>query len=92
MRRDKVSNILRVVKFLEENPDTYLREISRNLNLNPATVHRCLKEISEFIVAKPLADTMDGLPNLPVLIRLKEGVTAEGIARFLKFKKKLGKL
>jgi DNA-binding Lrp family transcriptional regulator len=91
MRKDKITNIARIVKFLEQNPNTYLREISRNLNLSPSTVHACLKEISDFLIVKSVVDGIGNidLPNLPLMIRLKEGVTAEGIIKFLRTKEKI---
>lgn len=90
MRKDRVKNVIRIVKFIQENPNTHLREISRELGLNPATVHRILKEIEEFLVMEAVDSKVEmELPNLPVLIRLKEGVTPEGIIRFLKIKDKI---
>ncbi|MDI6807188.1 MAG: winged helix-turn-helix domain-containing protein [Candidatus Aenigmarchaeota archaeon] len=90
-RPKKYSQILKIVKFLEENPNTYLREISRSLNISSSTVHRCLKEISEFLITKSVADGVGSLelPNLPIMIRLKQGVNAEGIIRFLRMKEKI---
>jgi DNA-binding Lrp family transcriptional regulator len=89
-KENKVKSILRIVKFLEENPNSHLREIARALNLNPAIVHRCLKEINDFITVEPIIrSSADSFPNLPVMIRLKEGVTVEGILRFLKIKEKI---
>jgi len=72
------------LKFIEENPDTYLREISRELNLSPSTVNLILKQVYDFIEKKSV-----GLPNIPILIRLKEGKTPEGIIKFLKIKEKI---
>lgn len=82
--------MLMILKFLEENPGTHLREISRKLKINPAIVHSCLKEISEFIeVSSPIGSEELNLPNLPNSIRIKSGYTADGILRFLKIKKML---
>jgi len=77
-----------IVKFLEENPGTYVREISRKLKINPAIVHYCLKEISEFIeVITPSEIFSMNLPNLPLQIKIKNGYTSEGILRILRIKK-----
>jgi len=58
--------------------------------MNPATVHRTLKDLENFIVTRAINQEVGGnLPNLPIMIRLKEGVTAEGIIRFLKIKEKI---
>jgi DNA-binding MarR family transcriptional regulator len=90
LKIDKKTQILRIVKFLEENPNSYLREIARALNLNPAIVHRCLKEINDFIITEPvIRSSVDSFPNLPVMIRLKEGVTTDGILRFLQIREKI---
>jgi DNA-binding MarR family transcriptional regulator len=92
VRIDKRTQILRIVKFLEENPNTHLREIARTLNLNPAIVHRCLKEINDFIVTEPLIkSSIESFPNLPIMIRLKDGVTADGILRFLLVKERVNR-
>jgi DNA-binding MarR family transcriptional regulator len=93
LKIDKKAQILRIVKFLEENPNSYLREIARTLNLNPAIVHRCLKEINDFIITEPvIKSSIDSLPNLPIMIRLKEGVTVDGILRFLQIRERIDRL
>jgi len=93
IRYDKISKdeaLIKVLKFIEENPRTYLREISRELKISPSTVYSCLKEISEFLeLSSPLGKEDIELPNLPISIKLKDGYTAEGILRYLKFKKML---
>ena len=90
MRKDRLRNIVRVVRFIQENPNTYLREIARELNLNPATVHRILKEIEEFLETEAVDGKVNlELPNLPVLLRLKKNVTVEGIIKYLKVKERL---
>ncbi len=90
IRRDSIEKLVRIVKFIEENPNTYLRDISRNLGINPATVHRVLKLINDFIEVTSINDKIEAnLPNLPLFIRLKEGVTTEGIVKFVATRQKL---
>jgi len=90
-RYEKVSRneaLIKVLKFIEENPGTYLREISRELKISPSTVYSCLKEISEFLeLFSPVGKEDVELPNLPISIKLKQGYTAEGIIRYLRFRK-----
>jgi len=81
--------IFLIAKFIELHPDTYLQEIARNLKMHPYTVHRCLKEIHEFLMTKSYSEQLGMNFNLPILIRLKEGITAEGIVRYLKVKDKI---
>ncbi|MEM5801983.1 MAG: winged helix-turn-helix domain-containing protein [Candidatus Aenigmatarchaeota archaeon] len=82
--------ILKVAKYLEENPNSYLSDIARNLNLSTGAVHRALKELQEFIITRSISQELGmNLPNLPVLIRLKEGVTFEGLVKYFAKKKKL---
>jgi len=77
-----------ILKFIEENPGVHLREISRKLKINPAIVHFCLKEVSDFIeINSPIGSEDFELPNLPISIKIKDGYTAEGILRVLKIKK-----
>ncbi len=83
-------NIAKVAKFIEVNPDTHLREIARNLKLHPYVTQKCIREINEFIVTRSFnEEAAKTLPNLPIMIRLKEGITAEGIARYLRTRDKL---
>ena len=83
----KQNALFRVVKFIEENPGTYLREISRELKISPSTVYSCLKELGDFLeISSPIGKEDIELPNLPISIKLKQGYTAEGIMRYLKFK------
>ncbi len=92
---NEIEEILAIVKFIKNNPGCYLREIARNLNLSPAVVRKRLKEISEFLKFVPLKRKLDAdvnLPNLPVFIYLKDGITLSGIKRYLEIKKKLGSL
>ena len=90
MRKDKAANIVRIVRFIEQNPGTHVREIARSLSLNPATVHRTLKEMQEFLTFRSLNHEIDRpLPNMPTLIKLKDGITTEGVLRYLKVKEKL---
>ena len=86
----KSEALLKVLKFIEENPGTYLREISRELKISPSIVYSCLKEVSEFLeLSSPIGKEDVELPNLPISIKLKQGYTAEGITRYLKFKRML---
>lgn len=79
-----------VIKFIEENPGTHLREISRKLRINPGIVHLCLKEVSEFIeIITPKEIYNLDLPNLPNQLKLKDGYNSEGILRVIKVKKVL---
>ncbi|MEM5875062.1 MAG: hypothetical protein QXW01_01545 [Candidatus Aenigmatarchaeota archaeon] len=79
-----------ILKFIEENPGTHLREISKELKINPAIIHYCLKDISEFIdIITPKDIFGFELPNIPIQIKLKEGYNTEGILKVLKIKKML---
>jgi hypothetical protein len=84
LRKNNLANTYKVLKYIEENPDTYLRDISRNLNLSPSIVYRILKKTSIFLETKSV-----GITHMPILIKLKQGATAEGIIKFLKIKEKL---
>jgi len=87
---DRNEALLKILKFIEENPGTYLREISRELKISPSLVYSCLKEVNEFIeLSSPIGKEDIELPNLPISIKLKQGYTAEGIIRYLRFKKML---
>ncbi len=90
-RKSIIEKAMKVLKYIEENPNTYLRDISRSLGINPATVHRILKELTPFLEFTSVNDQLKGveLPNLPTFIRLKEGYTVEGILKYLKVKEKL---
>ena len=93
MRKKNIVNIVKVAKFIETNPNTYLREIARQLNMNPAIVHRTLKDINDFLVTRSFNDEIEArLPNIPVLLKLKENVNTEGILKFLKIKDMLGEV
>lgn len=90
MRKSRLISIIKVAKFIESNPNTHLREISRQLIMNPAIVHRALGDIEEFLVTRSFNEEIgSGIPNMPVLVRLKENVTTEGILKFLKVKNML---
>ncbi|MFH7880660.1 MAG: hypothetical protein QXI09_01485 [Candidatus Aenigmatarchaeota archaeon] len=79
-----------ILKFIEENPGTHLREISRKLKINPAIVYYCLKEVSEFIEVLTPTDVFSfELPNVPIQIKIKDGYDTEGIMRVIKIKKML---
>lgn len=85
-----VRNIAKIARFIGANPETHLMEISRNLKLHPYTVQRCLKKIGEFLVLRSVNQQLgEGLPNLPTYIRLKEGITPDGIIRYLKVRNKI---
>jgi DNA-binding Lrp family transcriptional regulator len=87
---DRNEALLKILKFIEENPGTYLREISRELKISPSLVYSCLKEVNEFLeLSSPIGKEDIELPNLPISIKLKQGYTAEGIIRYLRFKKML---
>jgi len=93
VKYEKISRseaLFKVLKFIEENPGTYLREISRELKISPSIVYSCLKEVSEFLeLSSPIGKEDVELPNLPISIKLKQGYTAEGIMRYLRFKRML---
>jgi hypothetical protein len=84
--------LYKVVKFIENNPDTYVREIARSLNIHMEIVRRCLKTLSEFIETREFADPQLNLPQLPILIRLKEGYTAEKVIKAINIIKKIESL
>jgi predicted transcriptional regulator with HTH domain len=87
-KTSKNEALLKILKFIEENPETYLREISRELKISPSLVYSCLKEVNEFLeLSSPIGKEDIELPNLPISIKLKQGYTAEGIIRYLRFKK-----
>jgi hypothetical protein len=89
-RIGKEEALLRILKFIEENPGTYLREISRELKISPSLVYSCLKEVNEFLeLSSPIGKEDIELPNLPISIKLKQGYTAEGIIRYLRFRRML---
>jgi hypothetical protein len=93
IKYEKISKeeaLLRILKFIEENPGTYLREISRELKISPSLVYSCLKEVNEFLeLSSPIGKEDIELPNLPISIKLKQGYTAEGIIRYLRFRRML---
>jgi len=93
IKYEKISKeeaLLKILKFIEENPGTYLREISRELKISPSLVYSCLKEVNEFLeLSSPIGKEDIELPNLPISIKLKQGYTAEGIIRYLRFRKML---
>ena len=73
MRRDRVENIIKVVKFIQQSKSTYFREISRNLGLNLRITKEILDYIEPFLTREPVGNNLGmNLPNLPVIIRLKE--------------------
>jgi DNA-binding Lrp family transcriptional regulator len=87
---DRNEALLKILKFIEENPGTYLREISRELKISPSLVYSCLKEVNEFLeLSSPIGKEDIELPNLPISIKLKQGYTAEGIIRYLRFRRML---
>jgi predicted transcriptional regulator len=89
-KTSKSEALFKVLKFIEENPGTYLREISRELKISPSLVYSCLKEVSEFLeLSSPIGKEDIELPNLPISIKLKQGYTAEGIIRYLRFRRML---
>lgn len=81
--------LYKIVKFIENNPGTYLREISRSLNMHTEIVRRCLKTLSQYVDIKEFGDQNFSLPQLPMLISMKEGYTAEGIIRTINVMRKL---
>jgi len=86
----KSEALFKILKFIEENPGTYLREISRELKISPSTVYSCLKEVNEFLeLSSPIGKEDIELPNLPISIKIKQGFTAEGIMRYLRFRRML---
>jgi hypothetical protein len=93
IKYEKISKeeaLLKILKFIEENPGTYLREISRELKISPSLVYSCLKEVNEFLeLSSPIGKEDIELPNLPISIKLKQGYTAEGIIRYLRFRRML---
>jgi hypothetical protein len=90
MKRQRILNIIRVTRFIKDNPDVHLREIARSLNMNTSVIHRTLQDIGDFITSRSVNEEIGvGLPNMPVFLRLKDGVTPEGILKFLNVKEKL---
>ena len=93
IKYEKISKeeaLLKILKFVEENPGTYLREISRELKISPSLVYSCLKEVNEFLeLSSPIGKEDIELPNLPISIKIKQGYTAEGIIRYLRFRRLL---
>jgi predicted transcriptional regulator len=89
-KASKSEALFKVLKFIEENPGTYLREISRELKISPSLVYSCLKEVNEFLeLSSPIGKEDIELPNLPISLKLKQGYTAEGIIRYLRFRRML---
>ncbi len=73
MRRDRVENIVKVVKFIQQSKSTYFREISRNLGLNLRITKEILDYIEPFLTKESVGNNLGmNLPNLPVIIRLKD--------------------
>lgn len=93
MRKDKLINLLKIVKYIEQNPGTYLNEISKKLKLNQATVFRALNELDMFIERTSVNEqfTEINLPQLPITLKLRETATFEGIKRFILVKDKINK-
>lgn len=89
MQKRRLANILKVARFISENPDTWLREISRGLSMSPGRVSSHLKDLGPFLERKDLVPAGTSLPNLPVLLNLKPGVDEKVIIRGLKLRKAL---
>lgn len=97
MRKEKLLNILAVARFVQNNPDTYLREIAKETKLSPSQVYRALQDMGDFIVTRSVNEELQSaidvpLPKLRTFIRLRQGVTVEGIIRFLGVKEKLQRI
>ena len=89
VRKDTVKNIIKIVSCLEKagNDWLWVREVARICKLGPATVSRLLNShLSAFIESR-----VEERPIKIHLIRLKTGVDAKGVFRFLAVKEKLGK-
>ena len=82
IRKDTIKNILKIVKCLEQAEDwLWYRECARRTGLHHKTVARLIANyLHDFVEERELE------PFKVKLIRLKPGVTTEGIARYLRVK------
>ena len=87
MKKPNLQNILRVAKYISKNPDTWVNDIARELDLYPITVLRYVNVLDPLIERKELAPMDAGLPNLPVLLKFRGKFSEERILRFLKLRK-----
>ncbi len=89
MNKNRLVNLFRVARFIAKNPGTWLREIVRELDMTPGTVARCLKDLDPYIERRYAVPNGANLPNLPVSLTLKPGVSEAVIVRGLKLKRDL---
>ena len=89
--KTNIATTIKVVQLLENNPQgLWLREIARQLKMQPATVKSALDSIGDFVERRSVNTEMPmNLPNLPVYWKLKTGFNAVGILRYLKTTRKL---
>ncbi|MBI4009884.1 MAG: hypothetical protein HY361_01655 [Candidatus Aenigmarchaeota archaeon] len=89
--KTNITSVIKVVKLLEDHPQgLWLREIARQLKMNPDTVKRALESIGDFVERRGVNEEMPmTLPNLPVYWKLKPSYNTAGILRFLKTTKRL---
>ena len=89
--KTNITSVIKVVKLLEDHPQgLWLREIARQLKMNPDTVKRALESIGDFVERRAVNEEMPmTLPNLPVYWKLKPSYNTTGILRFLKTTKRL---
>ena len=82
LRKDEAINIIKVVKFIQQNPDTYLTEIVRQLGLSKKTVIKCLRYLDRFLIKTDLkAQFPTPTPNLPIYLRIKEPFSFDELQR-----------
>ncbi len=81
---------VKIFRYIESNPGSYLSVIAEDLKLPKGTVYNCLRVLEPFIERESVADSVGiSLPNLPNLITIKAGATEILVMKWIKNKKSL---
>ncbi|MEM5802806.1 MAG: hypothetical protein QXO57_02510 [Candidatus Aenigmatarchaeota archaeon] len=92
-RKDEIINWIKVAKFIQTYPNTYLTEICRELELDKKTVIKALKKLEKFLIKTKVKDLVPvPVPNLPIYLRFKEGFNLQQLEQELARQKKVEKI
>lgn len=75
------NDLIRIVNYVKENPNTYIKKISEDLKIHPEKVRRILIKLSDFVEIKPFSNK--NLPKLPKLVSLKKEIDLKQIRDIL---------